>query len=100
MPDIFGINRRQVESLQAQLNEQRFQVEATYITLASNVVAAALQEASLRSQIVAMQKIIELSSENLDIMRKQFKLGFVSTIDVASQESAQAQAEQLSLIHI
>ena len=94
MPDIFGINRRQVESLQAQLNEQRFQVEATYITLASNVVAAALQEASLRSQIVAMQKIIELSSENLDIMRKQFKLGFVSTIDVASQESAQAQAEQ------
>lgn len=45
VPDVFGVNRRRIESLQAQLNAQRFQLEATYITLATNVVAAALQEA-------------------------------------------------------
>ena len=94
VPDVFGGNRRQVESLQAQLNAQHFQLEATYITLASNVVAAALQEASLRSQIVVMQKIINLHNENLEVMRKQLKLGFIAEIDVASQESVKAQAEQ------
>lgn len=94
VPDVFGGNRRQVESLQAQLNAQHFQLEATYITLASNVVAAALQEASLRSQIVVMQKIINSYNENLEIMRKQLKLGFIAELDVASQESVKAQAEQ------
>lgn len=92
--DVFGVNRRQVESLQAQLNAQHFQLEATYITLASNVVAAALQEASLRSQIAVMQKIINFYNENLEIMRKQLKLGFIAELDVASQESVKAQAEQ------
>lgn len=95
VPDVFGANRRQVESLQAQFNAQRFQLEATYITLASNVVAAALQEASLRSQIDVMQKIVRLSNENLEIMRKQLKLGFVAESDVISQEAAKAQAEQM-----
>lgn len=94
VPDVFGVNRRQVESLQAQLNAQHFQLEATYITLATNVVAAALQEASLRSQIAVMQKIIHSYNENLEIMRQQLKLGFIAELDVASQESVKAQAEQ------
>lgn len=94
VPDIFGGNRRQVESLQAQLDAQRFQLEATYITLASNIVAAALQEASLRAQIAAMKKIVDLNHENLEIMRKQLKLGFIAQIDIATQEAATAQAEQ------
>src|SRR5580658_9866962 len=41
VPDVFGANRRQVESLAAQTDSQRFALEATYITLASNVVGAA-----------------------------------------------------------
>ena len=49
VPDVFGANWRQVESLAAQTDAQRFALEATYITLASNVVAAAIQEASLRA---------------------------------------------------
>ena len=95
VPDVFGGNRRQVESLQAQLDAQRFQLEATYITLSSNIVAAALQEASLRAQIAAMKKIVDLNHENLEIMRKQLKLGFLARVDVAAQEAAAAQAEQV-----
>jgi outer membrane protein TolC len=45
-PDVFGGTRRQVESLMATAEFQRYQVEATYLTLTSNVVAAAVQEAS------------------------------------------------------
>ena len=94
VPDIFGGNRRQVESLQAQLQAQHLQTEATYITLASNIVAAAVQEAMLRAQIKAMNEIIRLNQENLDILHKQLNLGFVAGIEVAAQEAATAQAEQ------
>ncbi len=59
-PDVFGLNRRTVESLQAQADTQRFQLEATYLTLTSNVVAAAVQEASLRGQIAATEDIIKI----------------------------------------
>src|SRR6202035_2343832 len=48
VPDVFGLNRRTVESLQAQADQASFALIASYITLSSNVVAAAIQAASLR----------------------------------------------------
>ena len=96
-PDVFGLNRRQMESAAAQVDMQKFQLEATYITLASNVVAAAIQEAALRAQLAAMDKIIAANRDTLDILRKQFQLGYVSGMEVAAQESALAQAEQSAI---
>ncbi|HEX2789296.1 MAG TPA: efflux transporter outer membrane subunit [Steroidobacteraceae bacterium] len=93
VPDVFGANRRQMESLAAQRDAQRFALEATYITLASNVVAAAIQEASLRAQIEATQQIIAADEKSLQILRDQFQLGFAMRIDVAAQETALAQAK-------
>lgn len=95
VPDAFGGNRRQVESLSAQADAQRFALEATYITLASNVVAAAIQEASVRAQIDAARQIIEADKKSLKILRDQFRLGFAMRIDVAAQEAALAQAESV-----
>jgi len=92
VPDVFGGNRRQVESLAAQADVQRFALEATYITLASNVAAAAIQEASLRAQIKATQEIIEADEKSLKILRDQFRLGQAMRIDVAAQETVLAQA--------
>ena len=94
-PDLFGGNRRQVESLVAQADQQRFALEAAYITLATNVVAAALQEASVRDQIAAAKDIIRLNEEGLKILQDQFRLGYAMRIDVAAQESALAQARAL-----
>jgi NodT family efflux transporter outer membrane factor (OMF) lipoprotein len=94
VPDVFGLNRRQVESAEAQMAAQQLQLEATYITLASNVVAAALQEASIRAQLAAMERIVGINKEALVILRKQFGLGFVSGLEVAAQEASLAQAEQ------
>jgi NodT family efflux transporter outer membrane factor (OMF) lipoprotein len=93
VPDVFGGNRRQVESLAAQAEAQRLALEATYITLASNVVAAAIQEASLRAQIQATQQIIDADQKALQVLRDQFKLGYAMRIDVAAQETALAQAK-------
>jgi outer membrane protein TolC len=58
-PDIWGANRRQVESLDAQSESEVFQLEAAKLTLASNVVVAAIQEASLRAQIESTHRLIE-----------------------------------------
>ena len=93
VPDVFGGNRRQVESLAAQAEAQRFTLEATYITLASNIVAAAIQEASLRAQIEATRQIIAADSQSLQILREQFRLGYAMRIDVAAQEAALAEVE-------
>jgi NodT family efflux transporter outer membrane factor (OMF) lipoprotein len=92
-PDVFGGNRRQVESLQAQADQARFQLEAAYVTLTSNVVAAALQEASTRGQIAAVQAIIDDNRHSLEILHGQFRLGYVMRLDVAAQEAALAQAQ-------
>lgn len=93
VPDVFGGNRRQMESLAAQTEVQRYALEATYIALASNVAAAAIQEASLRAQIRATQAIIAADEKALQILRNQFRLGQAMRIDVAAQETALAQAK-------
>jgi NodT family efflux transporter outer membrane factor (OMF) lipoprotein len=90
-PDVWGLNRRNVESLDALANVQRFQLEAAYVTLASNLVAAAIQEAALRGQIKATQRLIVINSEILDLMRKQLAAGFENDVDVATQEAQLAQ---------
>lgn len=95
MPDVFGGIRRQAESLQAQADAQRFQFEAATITLASNVVAAAIQEASVRDQIAAVKRIIDANTRSLDLVQQQFKLGYAMRLDMAAQETALAQAKQL-----
>lgn len=91
--DIFGANRRAIESLEAQAEAQCFQLEAAYLSLASNVVAAAIQEASLRAQVDATRRIIAAQRETLGILRQQEGLGAITGADVASQEAALAQAE-------
>lgn len=94
VPDVLGLNRRQMESAEAQLAAQKLQLEATYITLAAHVVAAAIQEAAVRAQLAAMERIVAVNQETLVILRNQFRLGYVSGLEVAAQESSLALAEQ------
>jgi len=93
--DVFGGTRRQVESLKAQADSQRFQLEATYLTLTSNVVAAAVEEAALRGQIEATRKIIEFQSKSLGLLKRQYELGQIATADVVAQEAALAQTQAM-----
>lgn len=94
LPDVFGGTRRQVEALRATAEVQRFQLEATQLTLTANLALAAIQEASLRGQIEAIQNIIRIEKELLELQKKQRTLGQIGEIDVATQETALAQAEQ------
>ncbi|MFZ0959482.1 MAG: efflux transporter outer membrane subunit [Terriglobia bacterium] len=91
VPDVFGLNRRTVESLAAQAQQARFALAATHITLSSNVVAGAIQEASLRGQINATHELITINTDMLKILREQYQKGYASQLDVAAQESQLAQ---------
>ena len=91
VPDVFGLNRRTVESLRAQEQGTRFALAATHITLSSNVAAAAIQEASLRAQIDATHELITIDTDMLQILRNQYAKGYVCRLDVAAQESQLAQ---------
>jgi len=93
VPDIFGLNRRMVESLSAQAEATRFQLDATYLTLTANVVTAAIQEAQLRDQIAGTERVIGLERESLDVLRRQLSLGAVAEADVYAQDAALAQLE-------
>jgi NodT family efflux transporter outer membrane factor (OMF) lipoprotein len=93
VPDIFGANRRQVESLAAEAEAARFQLDATYLTLTANVVTSAIQEAGFRAQIAATMRVIALERESLAVLGRELSLGAIAEVEVYAQEAALAQLE-------
>ena len=89
--DIFGGTRRNLEALQAQIDYERFLVEAAYLTLTSNIVTAAVKEASLREQIRTTQEILEVHEKGLYLVKRQFEIGSASRPDILAQETQLAQ---------
>jgi len=95
VPDVFGGNRRQVESLQAAALSQQYQLDALKITLASNVVAAAIQEGQLSQQIGIAESAIRIAAEQLAQLKGLQASGYSGGLDVAQQQLAYVQAVAL-----
>lgn len=89
--DLFGKTRRGLEALQAQVDYQGFQLEGARVTLTSNIVTAAFQEASLRGQLQATRDILATQEELLALVEKQFELGGIAKTDVLAQRASLAQ---------
>jgi NodT family efflux transporter outer membrane factor (OMF) lipoprotein len=85
--DAFGGVRRQVEALGAQAEYEQFSLEAAYLTLTANIVTAAINEASLRAQIDANEKIAAAQQRQLDITQRRMSAGGASRADVLQQQS-------------
>ena len=92
-PDVFGLNRRTIESLKAEENGARFALAAADVTLSANIVVAAVQQASLRAQIEATRRLIAINENILQVLRSQFAKGAATRAAVAAQESQLAQSE-------
>lgn len=92
VPDVFGLNRRTVESMQAQEQSARFQMVAAHITLSTNVATTAIQEASLLAQVDATRQLIDINTSIVKVLQYQFDKGYASRLDLAAQESLLAQA--------
>jgi NodT family efflux transporter outer membrane factor (OMF) lipoprotein len=94
-PDVFGLNRRTVESLAARTENQRDELEAAYLSLSSNVVMTAVQEAGLRAEIAAQQDTINADEQLEQIIAHQYAVGEVAQSILLQQQSVLAQARQL-----
>jgi NodT family efflux transporter outer membrane factor (OMF) lipoprotein len=73
--DVFGGQRRAVEGLRAQSDEQRQMVRAAYLALTANVVNTGIACAAYSAEIRATRKLLELESEQLTATEAQFKAG-------------------------
>ncbi|RQN40222.1 efflux transporter outer membrane subunit [Paraburkholderia tropica] len=89
--DIFGANRRALEATLAQVNYQEYELQAAQLSVAGNVVAAALRRASLRSQIDTTQQLIDAQTRQFAIIEARLAAGGVARLDVHSQRTLLAQ---------
>jgi NodT family efflux transporter outer membrane factor (OMF) lipoprotein len=91
--DVFGGNRRTVESLQAQVDYQGFTVAATYLTLLGNVVNTTIAQAAYRAEIEALGEVIGVEREQVRLTEIQAQAGTVPYSSVLSLRSQLAATE-------
>ena len=85
--DFFGKERRTLEGLEAQAHYQDFELEASYLTLTSNVALTVVQIASLSDQIAATRDIISIETQELKVIDERFRLGAQTRADILQQQS-------------
>ena len=90
--DLFGGVRRGIEAQSALAEFQQYQLDATYLSLATNVVTTSIREASLRGQIRATEEITDVYAQQFDLVNKQFETGTKSQGDVLFAQSQVAAA--------
>jgi len=91
--DVFGGERRALESLQAQVDFQHSTVLGTYLTLSGNIVNAVIAQAAYREQIKATEQMIELLREQSSITETQAQTGIIPYSNVLSLRSQLAATE-------
>lgn len=94
--DVFGGQRRQVESLTAQVDYQKYTAQATYLTLLGNVINAAVAQAAYQAEITATEQIVAFEKEQLHLTETQYKAGTVPYANVVSIQ-AQLSATEATL---
>lgn len=91
--DAFGANSRMLEGLQAQAQNQAEELQAARLTLAGNVVTAAIRQAALHAQIDSTERMRELQRQQLAIMAQRLAAGGIAELDLRNQRTLVAQSE-------
>ena len=89
--DIFGGQRRALEGLAAQVDQQRAITLGTYMMLSGNIVNTCIAMAAYQAEIDAMEELIALEKEQIGIAEKQFQAGitlYASVLALRSQLEA------------
>ncbi|RSE94350.1 efflux transporter outer membrane subunit [Achromobacter aegrifaciens] len=89
--DVFGGNRRALEGLGAQVNYQAHELQAARMSLAANVVTAAIRQADLNERLADTRALLAAQERQQDIMRQRQQAGGVSEADLRNQELLVAQ---------
>lgn len=91
--DVFGGQRRMVESLQAQVDFQRYELQGTYLALYGNIVNTIIAQAAYREEIEATIRIIGIMKEQVEVTEAQAQAGTVPYTNVVSLQGQLAAAE-------
>jgi NodT family efflux transporter outer membrane factor (OMF) lipoprotein len=91
--DVFGGERRAVESLGAQVDFQHYTVVGTYLALSGNIVNTVVAQAAYREQIKATEEIISSQREQTKITEAQAQAGLVPYANLFSLQSQLAALE-------
>ncbi|MBB5458039.1 NodT family efflux transporter outer membrane factor (OMF) lipoprotein [Paraburkholderia sp. Cpub6] len=85
--DLFGANRRALEAVAAQVDYQQYELEAARLTVAGNVVTAAIRRASLARQLALTEALLANQMQQLDIAERRYRAGGISEVDLLSQRT-------------
>jgi NodT family efflux transporter outer membrane factor (OMF) lipoprotein len=91
--DLWGGNRRQVESLAAQRDAQRYALAAAYLTIESNVVNTMIARAAWQDEIDATREMIALVREQVRISEERTRAGTAAYAAVLTLQNEQATLE-------
>ncbi len=94
--DVFGGERRAVESLQAQADYAGYESLAAYLALTTNVVNTSIARAAYAAEIRATKELIELQNQQLLLTEAQVRAGTAPYANVLSLRSLLA-ANQAAL---
>jgi outer membrane protein TolC len=94
-PDLFGQTHRRIEQQVALAEYQSDQLDVAYLTLTGNTVSQALRAAAARSQLKALNDILDIDRQNVELVRKQRQAGTVPDSDVIVAESQLAADETM-----
>jgi NodT family efflux transporter outer membrane factor (OMF) lipoprotein len=73
--DLFGGNKRALESAQAKAEAQANRANAAYLSISGNTALEAMQIAAARAQIAAVQAMVADDRQNYDLVKKAEALG-------------------------
>jgi NodT family efflux transporter outer membrane factor (OMF) lipoprotein len=90
--DFFGAAVLADRALAGQVRQQAYQLESTRRALATNIVVAAINAASLQEQVTATEKLVALGEQRAQQMAARYKLGSASRQDMLTAEEDAANA--------
>jgi NodT family efflux transporter outer membrane factor (OMF) lipoprotein len=93
--DIFGGTKRLVEERTALAEVQQQRFDAAYLTVTGDVASEALELASARAQIAAVQVLIADDQKNLELVRGAHQYGKATQVDIALASTQLAQDQTL-----
>ena len=93
--DAFGGTRRLIEQQSALADAQREQLAAAHLTLTGNVVAQAIGIAAARDQTAAVEAVLAVDQQDVDLVRLSVQSGIAAAGDLVTAQSQLAADEAL-----
>ncbi len=85
--DVFGGERRTVESLEAQKDLQRYTELAAYLTLTGNIINTVIAKAAYRAEVETTEQLIGMLQQQIKLTENQVTAGTASYLNVVSLRS-------------